>query len=233
MRIVFACWLVVTAIGCQRTMTAEKPQTAGPSFLALGDSYTIGESVDSRDRWPAQLARLLRETGTPVADPRIIARTGWTTDELSRAMDAEVPAGPYQLVTLLIGVNNQYRGRSVADFRPQFRALLQRAIGLADGHASRVIVVSIPDYGVTPYAAGSDRGKIGREIDEFNAVCQAESTALGAAFVDITPESRTAASNPSLIAPDGLHPSAKMYREWVEQILPTAQAALKAQPLTK
>jgi len=227
MRITLACWVIISVMGCQRSMTPEKSQTTGPSFLALGDSYTIGESVDARDRWPVQLARLLREKRTAVADPQIIARTGWTTDELSRAMDAEAPVGPYQLVTLLIGVNNQYRGRSVADFRPQFRALLQRAVALAGGRASRVIVVSIPDYGVTQYATGSDRGKIGREIDEFNSVCQAESAALGAAFVDITPESRTAATNPSLIAPDGLHPSGKMYREWVEQILPAAQLALK------
>jgi lysophospholipase L1-like esterase len=135
--------------------------------------------------------------------------------------------GPYQLVTLLIGVNNQYRGRSVGEFATQFRSLLQRAIVLAGGHASRVVVISIPDWGVTPYAAGSDRGKIGREIDEFNAACQVESAALGAVFVDITPESRTAAEHSNLVAPDGLHPSGKMYREWVDQILPAAQAALK------
>ena len=202
-------------------------ENAKNGYLALGDSYTIGESVDAAGRWPAQLAGMLREKGADVADPQIIATTGWTTDELSAGMDAAEPRGPYRLVTLLIGVNNQFRGRDLADFRTQFRGLCKRAITLADNKPSRVIVVSIPDYGVTPFAASSDRAKIARAIDAFNAVCKEEAAGLGVTFVDITPISKNAATDGSLVADDGLHPSGKMYRLWSEKILPEAQRALK------
>jgi len=215
------CAIAVLLTGCR---PAEKP--SANRFLALGDSYTIGESVSADERWPVQLAMQLRGKGVDIGDPRIIATTGWTTDELSAGVDAAKPAGPYRLVTLLIGVNNQYRGRGVDEFRTQFRDLLARAVALAEGKPARVIVVSIPDYGVTPFAASSDRAKIGRAIDEFNAVCKEEATKGGAAFVDITPGSRKAADDRSLVADDGLHPSGKMYGQWVEQILPVAQKAL-------
>ena len=122
-------------------------------FLALGDSYTIGEAVPPEARWPVLLADALRAHGFPFAAPTIIAQTGWTTDELSAAIDRADPQGPYDLVTLLIGVNNQYRGGSVAEYRTEFRALLHRAIGFAGGTAGRVVVVSIPDWSVTPFAA--------------------------------------------------------------------------------
>jgi lysophospholipase L1-like esterase len=217
--ILYAIALLLT--GCE---PAEKP--SDNRFLALGDSYTIGESVGADERWPVQLAKQLRDKGVDIGSPQIIATTGWTTDELSAGMDAAKPAGPYRLVTLLIGVNNQYRGRGVDQFRTQFRDLLIRAIALADGKPARVVVVSIPDYGVTPFAANSDGAKIGREIDAFNAVCKEEAEKAGAAFVDITPGSRKAADDRSLVADDGLHPSAKMYRQWVEQILPVAQKAI-------
>jgi lysophospholipase L1-like esterase len=215
------CAIAVLLSGCR---PAEKPLNNG--FLALGDSYTIGESVGTDQRWPVQLAQRLRDKGADVGAPQIIATTGWTTDELSAGMDAAKPAGPYRLVTLLIGVNNQFRGRGIAEFRTQFRGLLTRAISLADGKPTRVIVVSIPDYGVTPFAASSDRAKIGREIDDFNAVCREEAASAGAAFVDITPGSRKAADDVLLVADDGLHPSGKMYGQWVEQILPAAQKAV-------
>jgi lysophospholipase L1-like esterase len=192
------------------------------TFLALGDSYTIGESVAAADRFPSQLARLL-----PAQDPVIVARTGWTTDELDKAIDAAQPRGPFDLVTLLIGVNNQYRGRSSEEYRTQFDALLKRAVAFAGGRASRVIVVSIPDWGVTPFAAGRDAKAIAADIDRFNAINRREAEAAGAHYVDITPISRRAASDPSLIAPDGLHPSARMYKEWVDVILPVARDALK------
>lgn len=209
--------------GCEKTMpNTPAPSTHAIRYLALGDSYTIGESVDPSERWPMQLAAKLREQKIGIGDPQIIARTGWTTDELNAAIDDEKPTGPFGLVTLLIGVNNQYRGRSVVDFRPQFVGLLNRAIGFAANDKSRVIVISIPDWGVTPFADGRDRSKIGAEIDAFNKVCAEESALAGVGFVDINPVSKQAAKDSSLVAPDGLHPSGKMYAEWVKQAVPTA-----------
>jgi lysophospholipase L1-like esterase len=198
--------------------------TPSPRFLALGDSYTIGESVAVADRWPNQLERALRQRGLPVSDPDIIAKTGWTTDELSSAIDAAKPKGPYELVTLLIGVNNQYRGRDAEQYRREFVALLNRAIGFAHGDAKRVVVVSIPDWGVTPFAADRDRTKIAAEIDRFNAINAEETKRAGAKYADITPVSRR---TPNLVASDGLHPSAAMYAQWVTVILPQAEAALR------
>jgi len=191
--------------------------------LALGDSYTIGESVAAADRWPNQLVRQLRQRKVPVVDPDIIAKTGWTTDELSSALDKWMPRDSYSLVTLLIGVNNQYRGRDPEQYRKEFAQLLQRAIGFAGGNAKRVVVVSIPDWGVTPFAANRDRAKIAAEIDRFNAINAEETKRAGAKYADITPLSR---KNPTLVSPDGLHPSAEMYAQWVTVILPRAEAAL-------
>ena len=181
--------------------------------LALGDSYTIGESVAETDRYPVQLAHALK-----IGEPQIIAKTGWTTDELNAAIDKADPHGPFDLVTLLIGVNNQYRGRSADEYRQQFTGLLQRAIGFAGGKAKNVVVISIPDWGVTPFAKDRDRAKIAREIDQFNAINREETLKAGARYVDITPESRKAANDPSLVAGDGLHPSGKMYSEWTQLI---------------
>jgi len=195
-------------------------------FLALGDSYTIGESVQPAERWPIQLAGLLKGQGVTLDDPTIIARTGWTTDELSAGIDQANPQGPYELVSLLIGVNNQYRGRPTDEYRKQFVALLQRAIGYAGGQAGHVFVVSIPDWGVTPFAKGRDRAKIGQEIDAFNAINREETLKAGALYVDITPESRDAAADAALVAGDGLHPSGKMYTAWAQLALPAACRAL-------
>jgi lysophospholipase L1-like esterase len=199
-------------------------------FLALGDSYTIGESVSEAERWPVQLAALLRNQGFTVDDPQIIARTGWTTDELSAAIDAANPQGPYDLVSLLIGVNNQYRGRDSEQYRTEFIALLQRAIGFAGGQPSHVLVLSIPDWGVTPFASNSDAAKIAAEIDTYNAINKEESERAGVHYVDVTPVSRTAATDPSLIANDGLHPSGPMYTEWAKLALPAACEAFVQKP---
>ena len=160
----------------------------------------------------------------------LVAVTGWTTDELSAGMDQAAIAPGYDLVTLLIGVNNQYRGRPAAEYREQFRALLMRAIALADHRAERVVVVSIPDWGVTPFAreSGRDMANIGVEIDAFNAVAEAQANRAGSSFVDITPSSRRAARDAGLVAGDGLHPSGAMYEEWAELILPVALRALRA-----
>jgi lysophospholipase L1-like esterase len=200
----------------------------GPRFLALGDSYTIGEGVEPRQRWPVRLAALLRDRGVPVGDPEIVARTGWTTDELAAGIDAAAPRGPRGLVSLLIGVNDQYRGGDAGDYRPRVRALLERAIGLAGGDPRRVVVLSIPDWGVTPFAADRDRARIAAAIDRFNAVKREETARAGARWVDVTTLSRKAAGDASLLAADGLHPSGAQYAAWAERTLPEALAALGA-----
>lgn len=191
-------------------------------ILALGDSYTIGEGVAEADRWPIRLAAMLRARGLSVRAPNIIARSGWTTDELSAGIDAARPDSNYDLVTLLIGVNNQYRGRTDEEYRAEFRALLERAIAFARGKASHVLVVSIPDWGVTPFASERDRAAIARAIDRFNAVNREEASRGGAHYADVTLLSRSAAADPSLIAGDGLHPSGAMYATWIDVVLPIA-----------
>jgi lysophospholipase L1-like esterase len=201
-----------------------------PNFLALGDSYTIGESVPEEERWPNQLASMLREEGTAdLARPDLIAQTGWTSDELMAAIAERRPKGPYNLVSLLVGVNNQYRGRGAAEYGTEFEALLETAIKLAGGKRERVFVVSIPDWGVTPFAEGRDRGRIAAEIDAFNAVNFDESVRAGVGYVDVTSVSRRAATESALVAPDGLHPSGVMYREWAELVLPVARGILDEQ----
>ena len=191
-------------------------------ILALGDSYTIGEGVADAHRWPVRLADMLRDRGLNVGTPRIIARTGWTTDELSAAIDAANPDPDYDLVTLLIGVNNQYRGRGDEEYRAHFQTLVNRATAFARGKAARVIAVSIPDWGVTPFATGRDRPAITRAIDRFNAVSREETRRAGAHYADITPISRRALGDPSLIAADGLHPSPTMYAAWLDVVFPLA-----------
>lgn len=205
---------------------AETPPPAGPKYLALGDSYTIGESVAPGSRFPVQLHKQLYDAGIEIAEPEIIARTGWTTDELAEAIAQSAKKPEYKLVTLLIGVNNQYRGRNAEEYRDQFRQLLRTAIYLAGNNERRVIVLSIPDYGYTPYGA-PNREKISREIDLFNQINLEETRSIGANYVDITPISRRGLSEPALVAGDRLHPSAEMYRLWVELLLPGASEILK------
>ena len=197
-------------------------------FLALGDSYTIGEGVPEQQRWPAQLVARLRADGIQIAGPQIIARTGWTTDELAAAMDAAQFEPPYALATLLIGVNNQYRGRALDEYRGQFRSLLQRAIELTGSDPRRVLVISIPDWGVTPFAhdARSDPQSIATQIDVFNAAAREETSARDARFVDVTSISRDPRYRHLLVA-DGLHPSGAQYARWVEAIAPVAAEILK------
>jgi lysophospholipase L1-like esterase len=195
-------------------------------ILALGDSYTIGEAVGEQERWPVRLAALLRTRGIAVADPVLVAKTGWTTDELSLGIDAASPRGTFDVVTLLIGVNNQYRGRSSAEYREQFRALLERAVTFAAGKADHVVVLSIPDWGVTPFAAGRDRAQIAADIDVFNAINRDEALRRGSHYVDVTPVSRNGGSDASLVAADGLHPSGAMYVAWTDLALPSVLDAL-------
>lgn len=193
-------------------------------FLALGDSYTIGESVLPEERWPVQLAALMRARGIEVESPDIIAKTGWTTDELVSGIIRATPMPPYDLVSLLIGVNNQYRGYSPDAYREEFAALLGQAIDFAGGDPGRVIVLSIPDWGVTPFGANDARGRtpaqISAEIALFNAINREETLRLGAHYVDITPISQEAKDDLTLLAPDQLHPSGKMYARWAGEALP-------------
>jgi len=193
-------------------------------FLALGDSYTIGESVPPEERWPVLLAALLRARDIPIEAPEIIAKTGWTTDELASAIQRANFQSPYDLVSLLIGVNNQYRGWSRDTYRTEFAELLRRSIDFAGGAPNRVIVLSIPDWGVTPFGARDIRERtpeqISAEIAAFNAINREETASLGAHYVDLTPTSQKAANDLSLLTSDHLHPSGKMYRLWVEEALP-------------
>lgn len=212
--------------------TAEAGAAKRRGFLALGDSYTIGEGVPEAGRWPVQLTALLRARGRALDAPRIIATTSWTTDELDAGIDAALAAAPiptdHALVSLLIGVNNQYRGRPLAEYELQFAALLERAIDFAGGEASRVLVLAIPDWGVTPFAiqSGRDRGQIAAQLDAFNLAAQRMTEARGARFVDTAPVSRERGGEVAMLADDGLHPSAALYALWAEAAVPAAQAAL-------
>lgn len=195
-------------------------------YLALGDSYTIGEGVGDQERWPTLLVGLLAARGIVVGPPHYVAQTAWTTDELSDAIDAAMPAGPFDLVTLLIGVNDQYRSRPVSAFEGEFTALVKRSIAFAGKRADRTIVVSIPDWGATPFAEGRDRALIGREIQAYNTRAEAIARKQGAHWIDVTESSRAMLQEPELAVADKLHPSGEMYRRWAELIVPVAEKAL-------
>ena len=208
-------------------LTKPVTSTATYSFLSLGDSYTIGESVDVADRWSVQLAGMLRQDNINVANPDIIARTGWTTAELQDAIKAADNTKTYDLVSLLIGVNNQYRGQSVDRYRTEFRNLLQTAIRFAGNRPARVVVLSIPDWGKSPYANGRNQDQVAREIDAFNTVAQEECDKAGITFVDITPLTRQAAGDAGQFANDGLHYSGRQMKQWAEKARPTVETLLK------
>ena len=226
--------LALTLLGCNSEVRSSlnQPSKVLPNnhpemekipvhYLALGDSYTIGESVPSYGRFPEQLADSLRGNGFKVDEVNIIARTGWTTDELQKAITKEkLPRDTFDLVTLLIGVNNQYRGYPIEQFNKEFTALLSQAIQFAGGNTDRVFVLSIPDYGVTPFAANRSPQKIGREIDQYNSMKAQITDQNEVTYLDITEISRLAAQDTSLIAGDKLHPSERMYQLWVRELLP-------------
>jgi lysophospholipase L1-like esterase len=209
------------------TPTEQPVSTMTPSsterplrYLALGDSYTIGASVAVAERWPVQLVAALRAQGINISDPKIIAKTGWTTSELAEGIVEAQPQGPYDLVSLLIGVNNQYRGLSQEQYREEFVGLLETAVSLAGNQPNRVFVVSIPDWGVMPFAQGRNREEISAEINAFNRTNQEETEQRGILYIDITPISRQASSEISLVAEDTLHPSGEMYHLWTDKMLP-------------
>jgi len=228
--------VLAVGAGCSATgprQDGTQQDKAAMNYLALGDSYTIGEGVDPAHRWPEQLARALSADGIALEPPRIIATTGWTTDELSSAMDAAEPLGHWDFVSLLIGVNNQYRGRTLVDYRSEFAPLLARAVRLAGGRADRVLVLSIPDWGVTPFAAAQyaqrrdrDAAQIAAELDAYNDAARALCAQHGVAFVDITAASRARGAEPAMLVDDGLHPSAQMYALWAQAALPVARSLL-------
>ena len=188
------------------------------SYLALGDSYTIGEDVPQDQRWPVQLASQSNRNGVRISDPRIIATTGWTTDELINAINEAGLIDKYDLVSLLIGVNNQYRDYPFDQYVNEFTQLLNTAIQFAGNDPSKVFVVSIPDYGVTPFGQKKGQAKISREIDEYNARAELNCKENEVLFINITDISKKALVDPEMVASDGLHPSGKMYTEWTSRI---------------
>ncbi len=202
-------------------------QTKSFRYLALGDSYTNGESVALNKNFPHQTVALLRKEKISIEDPAIIAKTGWTTDELQEMLNRTRLQIPFDFVTLLIGVNNQYRGRSTEEYVVQFTQLLQQAIGYAGEKPEHVIVLSIPDWGVTPFAEGRDRAKIAREIDAFNAINEKISKQYKVHYINITAFTRAAASDKTLVTKDGLHPSAKDYGRWAEKVKEVMMKELK------
>jgi lysophospholipase L1-like esterase len=197
------------------------------TYLALGDSYTIGEQVPLHDNFPYQTAKLLQKEKIEVSDPVIIATTGWTTDELAMAVREEGIKETFSFVTLLIGVNNQYRGRVVENYRQEFTQLLDQSIVFANGHTQNVFVLSIPDWGVTPFAQGTDRQKVAREIDAYNASNKDITLAHKCNYLDITDSTRKNGTTREYLAEDGLHPSAREYTIWAERLTPMIVKILK------
>ena len=191
-------------------------------FLALGDSYTIGESVVATERWPVQLMDSLNARGLESVDYRIIAVTGWRTDNLKEAIHDAKIKDEYTLVSLLIGVNNYYQGKTVESYKPEFEELLRTAIRIAGGATSRVFVLSIPDYGYTPFGKNNQE-TISKGIDAFNAANKSIAQQLGVKYINITDISRRGLTEPDLVAFDGLHPSGKMYSEWIQRIITDAK----------
>ena len=200
------------------TAHAQTSSVVSKKFLALGDSYTIGESVPEKERWPEQLAEILRAKGEKIEKPRIIAVTGWRTDQLKKAIEEAQLKNEYDLVSLLIGVNNQYQNKLVEGYALEFEELLLMAVGLAKGKKENVFVVSIPDYGFTPFGK-SKQPEISKAIDRYNDVNRELTTRKGIKYINITDLTRQGLENPEYVAGDGLHPSGKMYALWAERVV--------------
>lgn len=209
--------LIILAMASIGSAYAQQKPSA-MKYLALGDSYTIGESVAEKDRWPVQLAAAMRARGKNIGEPTIIATTGWRTDNLKNAINIAKLPSDYDLVSLLIGVNNQYQGKPLDQYKIEFEELLNTAIKLAQGKKENVFVVSIPDYGYTPFGKNRQE-KISRELDQFNAACKEITIKAEVKYFNITDISRKGLEYPALVAEDGLHPSGKMYGEWVSLIV--------------
>jgi lysophospholipase L1-like esterase len=198
------------------------------TYLALGDSYTIGEQVHMEENFPYQTVALLREQKLDVAAPVIVAKTGWTTDELAMAIREHNINETFSFVTLLIGVNNQYRGRDLDNYKEEFMQLLDQAIVFANGHPRHVFVLSIPDWGVTPFAADRDRAQVAKEIDAYNKAKKEITEAHKCHYLDITDSTRQNGTTEAFLAEDKLHPSGKEYSVWAERLAPIIAKTLKA-----
>lgn len=207
-------------------MTPDLSTDTGFTYLALGDSYTIGQSVPESDRYPEQAVKILRDNGITMADPVIVARTGWTTDELNSGIQEANVQGTFDVVTLLIGVNDQYRGRAVEFYKPAFTLLLEQAIAFAGGHSDRVIVLSIPDWSAVPYAEGRDKEEISSQINTYNAANRKIAKKMKVHYLDITPGTLKAANDPGLVASDGLHYSGREMAVWAKELAEMLQNIL-------
>lgn len=224
----YSLFIFISVLLACNTASIELPQNFTTvkdqplTYLALGDSYTIGEGVAEKDRYPNILVEKLNtQTELKWGKPKIIAKTGWTVDELDKGINEAAPTGtPYDLVTLLIGVNNQYRGRSVDDYRVEFELMLLRAIGFAGNRPNRVVVISIPDWGVTPFAdkRSTDKQKVASEIDAYNQAKKSICGKFGVKFVEITEHYRRVGAQPDMVVADQLHPSGKVYEHWASEL---------------
>lgn len=218
--------LLTALASCGTAKEQSEPVPGALEYLALGDSYTIGESVEEHERFPMQLAAKLKAAGKET-NVTIVAKTGWTTGELASGIRrADIEGKKYDVVTLLIGVNNEFRGKDLEEYKKEFSELLGQAIEFAGGRTGRVFVVSIPDYGFTPYGE-EKRTKISPRIDQFNNAAKTIAASRKVAFTDITPASRRGLDDPALVAADGLHPSGKQYAIWVEKLFPPVSASLR------
>lgn len=206
---------------CSTTNSSSaKEEQPSLKYLALGDSYTIGESVTEQQRWPTLIHQSIRKAGYSIHAPKIIAKTGWRTDNLLHAIKMQLDTSEkYDLVSVLIGVNNQFQSASITSYEEDLRKLFDQAISYCKTGKKGVFVLSIPDYGATPYGA-SRASTIGEAIDQWNAVYKKVTLEYGLSWYNITPISRKATTDRSLVANDGLHPSGKMYQQWVDFIGP-------------
>jgi lysophospholipase L1-like esterase len=226
----FICCIALLACGKAKepAVIYTAPPANGPvkTWLALGDSYTIGQSVTESERFPNQTANILKQSGINIGTPDYIATTGWTTSNLMDAIQAQ-NAAKHDVVSLLIGVNDEYQRHDTTGYRQRFTDLLVRSVQLANGKKENVFVLSIPDYSVTPFASGGDTAQVRKEIDWFNTINKQVTNAYQCPYLDITPSTREARNNPALIANDGLHPSGMEYKKWAVSLAPMMLPVLK------
>jgi lysophospholipase L1-like esterase len=238
MRLILTIFFCILIYSCSKKITAPAaglpPANLPPAssadtktYLALGDSYTIGQSVAGNERFPAQIVALLRQQGIKIADPVYIAQTGWTTANLQNAITNQNPPNTFDVVSLLIGVNDQYQKMDTAGYAIRFAQLLQKAIQLAGGKKESVFVLSIPDYSVTPFVPAGDKQRVAMEIDKFNEINFLITSSYGVSYTNITPSTRQATTNTSFIANDNLHPSGLEYKKWAEMLAPKMGAVLQ------
>lgn len=220
-KILIAITLLLFFTQCDQHIERKKGYDGSPiSFIALGDSYTIGTGIQPAGSWPYQLQDSLLNRGFSVDTTEIIATNGWTTTDLLAAIGNREDSSTFDLVGVLIGVNNQYQNLDLDIYRNEFRELILEAVRFANGDTSRIFILSIPNYGVTPFGQNRNPVIIKQELEVYNDIAKDIGTEYGITFVDITPISELASNDPSLLAPDNLHPSAKMYALWIEKVLP-------------